>query len=247
MINIIAHRGACKAAPQNTMPAFKIARDMGADGFENDVHLTADGHIVICHDYAIDKTSNGSGLILEMTLAQLLEYDFGSYFSQEYAGTKIASLDEFFEVAKGLPVINVEIKPPLNKSYDIVPAVINMAKEMGVFDDMIISSFDENVITKVKEYDSECKTGFLYDINSTAIDTIIKDPVAYAKNLAADAIHPVILLTSEELIYSAHENGLMVNPWTVNSSDAIKNLEKWGCDGLITDIPDFARTQLGKP
>lgn len=244
MVKIIAHRGANKVAPQNTMPAFTIAKEMGVDGFENDVHYTSDGHIVICHNHSIDETSNGSGLILEKTLRELREYDFGSYFSSEYAGTKIPTLDEFFAVAKGLCVINVEIKRPLNGNYDIVGGVIQMAKDMGVFDGLIISSFDEQVLIKAKEIDESCKTGFLYDMQSPHIDEIAEDPVAYAKNLGAQAIHPVFLMVSEELIASAHENGMAVNAWTVNTPEAIQVLTLWGCDGLITDVPDFCIAQV---
>ncbi len=96
MTKIIAHRGANKVAPQNTMPAFIKAKEMGAHGFENDVHYTKDGYIVICHNYSIDETSDGSGLILDMTLEELRKYDFGSYFSPAFAGTRIPTLDEFF-------------------------------------------------------------------------------------------------------------------------------------------------------
>ncbi|MDR1629992.1 MAG: glycerophosphodiester phosphodiesterase [Oscillospiraceae bacterium] len=244
MIKIIAHRGANKVAPQNTMPAFTLAKEMGADGFENDVHYTSDGHIVICHNHSINETSNGSGLILEMTLEQLRQYDFGSYFSPEYAGTKIPTLNEFFALAKGLSLINVEIKRPLNGNYDVVGGVIQMAKNMDVFHDLIISSFDEQVLIKAKEIDENCKTGFLYDMKSPHIDEIVEDPVAYAKSLNAQAIHPVFLMITEELIQSAHENGIIVNAWTVNMPESIKTLTLWGCDGLITDIPDFCIKQV---
>ena len=109
MTKIIAHRGASKAAPQNTLAAFKKAKAMGAHGFENDVHLTKDGVIVVCHNPTIDATSNGTGAICDMTLEELRQYDFGSYFSPEFAGEKIPTL-KFYEVAQGLEIVNVEIK-----------------------------------------------------------------------------------------------------------------------------------------
>ena len=79
--NIISHRGANKYAPQNTLPAFKRALEIGTDGFETDVHLTKDGKVVLCHNYTIDETSNGKGAITDMVLDELKRYDFGSYFS----------------------------------------------------------------------------------------------------------------------------------------------------------------------
>ncbi len=245
MTKIIAHRGAQKVAPQNTIPAFKIAREMGAHGFENDVHFTADGYIVVHHNYSIEKTSNGEGLILEMTLEELRKYDFGSYFSDKFAGTKIPTLEEFFEVSKGLEVINVEIKTPLDKNYKIAGAVIDMAKKYGVFDELIISSFDENVLLEAHSYDPVCKTGFLYDPKSTRfIDEVEKDPIAYAKKLHAAAIHPVFLMIDEELIKNAHANGIQVNAWTVNIEDTIDMLIDMEIDGIITDVPDIALQRL---
>ena len=110
MSKIIAHRGASKAAPQNTIPAFKKGIEFGCDGFENDVHLTKDGVIVVCHNYEIDETSNGSGLIADMTFEQLRQYDFGSYFDPSFAGTRIPTLDEFLELCSNVEIINIEIK-----------------------------------------------------------------------------------------------------------------------------------------
>jgi len=244
MTKVIAHRGANRVAPQNTMPAFKIAKEMGAHGFENDVHMTADGYIVVCHNYSIDETSDGSGLILEKTLEELRQYDFGSYYSPEFAGTKIATLDEFYELARGLDIINVEIKPPLDRKFDIVNGVIDMAKEAGVFDNLLISSFDKEVLLKAHEYEPACKTAFLYDPNSPDIKIIAEDPVAYAKNLHADALHPVLFMVDEELVENAHKNGMAVNPWTVNDPEAIDFFIGIGCDALISDVPDFALKKI---
>ena len=84
---VITHRGANRYAPQNTLPAFQRAVEIGTDGFETDVHITKDGHVVLCHNYTIDETSNGKGLISQMTLEELKNYDFGSYFSKKFAGT----------------------------------------------------------------------------------------------------------------------------------------------------------------
>ena len=99
MTKILAHRGANKHAPQNTIPAFLKAIELGADGVENDVHLTKDGELVICHNYTIDETSDGKGNISDYTLEELKKFDFGSYFSPDFAGTKIPTLHEFLEIA----------------------------------------------------------------------------------------------------------------------------------------------------
>lgn len=242
MINIIAHRGANKRAPQNTIPAFKKAVELNADGFENDVHLTKDGVIVICHNYDIDQTSTGSGLISGYTYEELLAFDFGSYFSEEFAGTKIPRLEEFLAVCtKDHKVINIEIKPPKDPDSTIAAQTIQMVKEFDLYDNLIISSFDPKVLVDAKKIDPNVKTGLLYEPDEEKCDEVCKDFVAYAKNLNVDAVHPFIGFVDEEYIKKAHAAGLMVNPWTVNEKTDIENLVKWGCDGLITDIPDYAR------
>lgn len=109
---VLAHRGANKVAPQNTLPAFRKAIDFNAGGLETDVHLSMDGHIVICHNYTIDETANGTGRIDEMTLSQLKGFDFGSYFGDEFKGVTLPTLPELLDLTKNMKLINIEIKPP---------------------------------------------------------------------------------------------------------------------------------------
>lgn len=242
MINIIAHRGARRRAPQNTIPAFRKAIELHADGFENDVHLTKDGVIVICHNYDIDETSDGTGLIRNYTYEELLQFDFGSSFSPEFAGTKIPRLEEFLDLCtKDTKVINIEIKPPQEPNSTIAAQTIAMVKECGLFDNLIVSSFDPQVLIDCKKIDPACKTGLLYEPGEEKCEAVCEDFVAYAKKLNVDAVHPFIGFVSEDYIEEAHEAGLIVNPWTVNEAYQIERLVEWGCDGLITDVPDFAR------
>jgi len=244
MTNIISHRGANKVAPQNTLPAFQKAVAMGADGFENDVHLTKDGFVVICHNYDIDETSTGHGLIADMTLEELRRYDFGSYFSADFAGTPIPRLEEFLDLCGGMKVVNIEIKSPQKKN-DIVRKVIGMVKDFGLFDRLIISSFDLDVLTECKDVDPACKTGILYSPNEPFADDISDDMAAFARKYKADALHPFFGCVSEDYVEEAHAAGLLLNPWTVNSERALESLLKWGCDGIITDVPDYALSLRG--
>ena len=110
---ILAHAGASLLAPENTLPALKEAKEIGADGFETDVRMTKDHQLVLHHDDSIGHESNGEGLISEMTLEELQTYDFGSWFSPEYEGEKILTLEECLEAAKELDFerINLELKP----------------------------------------------------------------------------------------------------------------------------------------
>ncbi len=246
MSKIIAHRGASKAAPQNTVPAFLKAREFDCDGFENDVHLTKDGVIVVCHNYDIDETSNGSGLIKDMTFEELRGYDFGSYFGADFAGTLIPTLDEFLDCCEGLEIINIEIKKPPEMNMDIVSKTIDAVKARGLFDRLIISSFCDEVLIRCKEYEPNVKTGLLYAPNNDNIDDIADDPVAYVKKLGCDAVHPQYLMTSEDYIEDFHAEGIIVNAWTVDTETAILALCGANCDGIITNVPDLARKLCSK-
>jgi glycerophosphoryl diester phosphodiesterase len=241
MTNVIAHRGACKVAPQNTIPAFQKAIEMGADGFENDVHLTKDGFLVVCHNHEIDETSNGTGAIVDYTLEDLRKLDFGSYFSEEFAGTKIPTLDEFLDLCRGLKVINIEIKTPKQTGTDVVRKTIDKVKEFGLFDKLIISCFSKDILIECKQVDAKTRTGILYSTDCPYTE-IYDDPIAFAKSINADAIHPLGMLVDEDYINDCHEAGLIVNPWTIDKVYAMERLRDWGSDGIITNYPDVARS-----
>lgn len=113
---IHAHRGASAYAPENTLPSFRKAVELHSDGVENDIHLTLDNQWVVCHDDDIARTSNGQGCISQMTLAQLRQYDFGSKFAPEFAGTPIPTLEEFLQVVSDMNPINIEIKGPFRRT-----------------------------------------------------------------------------------------------------------------------------------
>jgi glycerophosphoryl diester phosphodiesterase len=107
---VFGHRGAKAYAPMNTIPAFELAAQQGADGAELDVHLSRDGNPIILHDFSVDATTDGSGLARTMTLAQLKDLDAGGWFGDAFRGVRIPTLDEVFEAVGSRLYINVEIK-----------------------------------------------------------------------------------------------------------------------------------------
>lgn len=244
--NVISHRGANKIAPQNTLPAFRKSIDLMADGFETDVHLTFDGEPVICHNYTIDETSNGKGYLSTKTLDYLKTLDFGSYFHRAYKGTKIPTLEEFLKVIEraDFKILNIEIKSPKNKDYTVVAKTVEAVKAHGLFDKLIVSSFDPVALTYCKEVDMQCRTGFLYSPKTPNITKLLGHEEAYAKSIGADALHPFRWLVSKGLVERAHENGLMVNPWTVNKPSDIRHMVKCGVDSVITDVPNIAKKTI---
>ncbi len=240
---VLAHRGANKVAPQNTLPSFKKAIEFNADGFETDVHLCKDGEIVICHNYTVDATSNGKGFIDEMTLAQLRQLDFGSYFSKDFAGVTLPTLAELLDLTKNMKLINIEIKPP-KKNNDLVKKVVEEVHKFGIEKNTIISCFDPECLRQVKEFDKSLKTGLLYEEDVLGKEIMNFGVAKYCMQLNADAAHPEYFLISEEEVKELHSNNIAVNPWTVNNEEDIIRLTNWECDALITDVPDFCRKVL---
>lgn len=246
---VIAHRGANKVAPQNTMPAFEKALEIGCDGFETDIHLTADGYPVICHNYTIDETSNGSGNVKEKTLEELRSYDFGSYFDKKFEGTKLPILDEFLALSKegNIEIMNIEIKPPLDGDMSIVKKTIDAVKAYGLFDNLLISSFDPNVLIECKKVDPKCKTGYLYAPNKAHFyKQMVFGYVQYAKKLNVDYLHPHYFGVTKHYVKKLHKNGIKVNVWTVDKPEVALKLLKYGVDGLITDLPDMCNALIAK-
>ena len=249
-INVISHRGANVYAPQNTLPAFKKAVEIGADGFETDVHITRDGVPVLCHNYTIEETSNGHGKISNMTLSELKQKDFGFAFSPKYKDTRIPTVEEFlsFVETTGISILNIELKSPKESETNIVSDTIDLVKAHGLFEKLIISSFNPALLLKAKEIDERTKTGLLYSPEKvwTYKNRLVTKPTVFAKEIGADALHPMYNYLNEKYVYTAHENGLQVNVWTVNSVRMIETMIGYGVDGIITNFPDVARGLVEK-
>ncbi len=243
---IIAHRGANLYAPQNTLPAFEKAIELGADGLETDVHLTKDGKAVICHNYSIDETSNGLGNISDTTFRDLKSHDFGSYFSRRFKGTPLPSLDEFLDLCKTekLEIMNIELKHPRVKNSLIVEKTLDAVKRHGLLDKLLISSFDQKLLIRAKEIEPDCKTAYLYPYPDSAVKCFFVPPYALVKKIGCYAVHPHHFFVNKAMVDKFHSLGVRVNAWTVNSEELIEKMFRCGIDGYITDSPADTREHL---
>ncbi|MCR4593558.1 MAG: glycerophosphodiester phosphodiesterase [Clostridiales bacterium] len=240
---VLAHRGANKRAPQNTVPAFVKAVEFGSDGIETDVHLSKDGEIVICHNYTIDATSDGKGLISDYTCEELKKFDFGSYFSPDFKGVTLPTINELLDVVKDMKLINIEIKPPKTKN-DLVKKTIETVHNYGISDSVIISCFDPECIRESKEIDPAIRTGLLYEDDDLGKEIMAFGVEKYCAQLNANAAHPMCELIKEDEVKRLHALGMAVNVWTVNDKEDILRLTQWGCDALISDVPDYVISVL---
>ena len=237
---VIGHRGASGYAPENTAPAFQKAIELCADGIELDVHLTKDNKIAVNHNFAIDRNSNGVGLIQDKTLEELKAYDFGAWKGEEFTGTPILTLEEALTLVKNLQIINIEIKSGEIPYADLPQMVCDVIKKMDLTDKVIISSFNHSVAMQAKQYLPQIKTGLLYD-------KPIFNPARYAKKLGADAIHPMYSLLTKRQVKACMNLGIAVNVWTVDSPRNAKKLKDWGCNSVITNVPDVILAVMNHP
>lgn len=147
-IYVAAHRGWRSKYPENTMVAFKAAAELGVDQLETDVRITADGELVLIHDATVDRTTNGTGLVREHTLAQLQALDAGSHKGEEFKGMKIPTLIEFMEYVKTLPnmTVDIELKERFPEGEEIACSVcdrvLKIIDEYGFTDRCVINTFD---------------------------------------------------------------------------------------------------------
>lgn len=233
---IWAHRGASGYAPENSMQAFEKAIEMGADGIELDVQLTKDGELVIIHDVTIDRVSDGSGWVRDMTYAKLSKYNYNKTYPKCLRAS-IATLEEVYALVKPTDLtINVELKTGEIFYPELEERVLDLTARMGMEHRVWYSSFNHYSVQKIKELDPTAKTGMLY------CDGII-NPVSYASYVVgADALHPAFYnMQFPNYMRDCRKHGKKVHVWTVNEEQHMRMVCKMRVDAMITDYPDLGK------
>jgi glycerophosphoryl diester phosphodiesterase len=218
---VIAHKGASAYAPENTLLSFRRAYELGAQMIELDVHETLDGQLVCIHDKTVDRTTDGSGEVRNLSYEELMKMDAGD-------GERIPLLEDVLIFASGKLQVNIELKV-----IGVEMEVLDLVEKTGMNDSIIISSFLHGALSTIKEISSNSATAIL-------IKDKMNDLVQYAVDLKANAINPDYKLVSADLVKDAQMHALRVYPWTVNDTATMKRLFEIGVDGIITDYPDVA-------
>ena len=218
---IIGHRGARGLEPENTILSYQTAIQLGADMIELDVHKTKDGHLVCIHDDKVDRTTDGTGLIAEMSLKDLQQLDAGH-------NEHIPLLSEVLDFARNRISVNIELKV-----LDVEKQVIDMVQERDMKNEVIVSSFLHSTLQTIHTIDEEIKTAVL-------ISKKQDDVVQYVQNLHSVALNPLYKLVTPELISQIHAHNIKLYSWTINEPEFMTDLAKKGVDGIITDFPNIA-------
>ncbi|MBQ3864458.1 MAG: glycerophosphodiester phosphodiesterase [Clostridia bacterium] len=231
---IWAHRGASAYAPENTIEAFALARDMGADGIELDVHMTKDGQIVVAHDDKVDRCTNGTGYIKDMTLVELKKLDCSNHM-EKYTGARMPLLEEVLILLKPTNMfINIELKAGFEPEEGLEEKVASIVEEHGMSDRVIYSSFNHASLLRISEFAPDTPIGLLES-------STIVDPWFYIDHVGADAWHAVYpTLQQPGIVAGLKAHGIKIHPWTVDDVDAIISMLHLKVDAIITNKPDIA-------
>ncbi|MEN6579369.1 MAG: glycerophosphodiester phosphodiesterase family protein [Anaerolineaceae bacterium] len=237
---IIAHRGDSANAPENTLAAFRLAWENGADGIELDVMLSADQKLVVIHDDTLERTTNGHGQVGNTPYAALRELDAGSWFRPEFKGEPIPLLDEVFAELGGKFLINVELKNYMTPKDQLPELVVALIKKHGLSDSVLLSSFNARNLRRAKSLAPEIRTGLL------TLPGLLGLPMRgfWGRRFGADDLHPYYRDVSAKLVQSRHKLGQKVNVWTVDAPDDLRRMQAFGVDMIICNDPAHARQIL---
>ena len=224
-VKAVNHRGFCTKAPENTLAAYRLSAKNKFEYVECDISFTSDGVPVLLHDGTIDRTSNGTGAISGMTLAQARQYDYGSWFSSEYAGEQIPTAEEFIALCRKLSLHPyIELK---GGSEAQIKTLVNIVKKYGMLRNVTWISFTANCLKCVKAADASARLGLV-------VNSITADAVNTAKGLQNDVNEVFIDSGTNDNISLCIEADIPVERWTVNSNSAVLALDPY-ISGVTSD------------
>ncbi len=220
---VTSHRGAGSLEPENTLRAIRRAIALGVDQVEIDVQLTQDGHLILMHDATVDRTTNGTGKIAELTLAEIRQFDAGG-------GERVPTLDEALALIDGTVILQIELKGP-GTARPTVSAVMNAGKDEHV----VLTSFMHEELRAAQRLNLRLRLGALWG-------RLPADVVQQTKQLGAEALHVWHEFVDQPLVAAAHAQGLLVRAWNTSKEEDMRRLIALGVDAIGSDRPDVLMT-----
>lgn len=237
-MKIYAHRGSSGSHPENTVSAFREAARLPIYGVEFDVHLTKDGELVVIHDETINRTSDGCGFVKDMTLFELRTFDFGSWFSSEFQGEIIPTLQDVLDIfSETSHHLNIELKSDIFPYEGMVKKVVELVSVMELDNRVVISSFDHGAIQAAKKIAPQIETAALFM-------EILVEPLDYLHSIPADALHITLPSALRPFAKKAIDNGVAIRVFTVNDHQYADALMQVGVTAIFTDYPEMMMTYL---
>jgi glycerophosphoryl diester phosphodiesterase len=225
---VIAHRGASGTRPENTLAAFRRARELGAHMIELDVQLTRDGEVVVLHDGTVDRTTDGRGSVAALTMPEVRRLDAGSWFAREFAGEPVPTLAETL-AAVALP-FNVELKA--GGGPELEARALAVVRAAGALDRVVFSSFDPDSLVRLRALTADAELAVLWT------SRVVQPAIELAKRVAARGLHLRKTAVSPGSLAAAREIGLSIRVWTVNEPKEFAPLAALGATAVFTDYPE---------
>ena len=241
---VVAHRGYRGLYPENTLAAFEAAIAVGADMVELDVCLTRDRVPVVIHDKTLYRTTDGKGLVSEHSLSELKELDAGSWFSSEFKGEAVPTLEELLQLVRGRILVNIEIKQDSFESPAPPDAIefqiCELVERLEMVDSVLISSFEHFIFSRIQRW-------YRDHGKSTALRIAPLQEVPLSEELAlglcqrqsAYSYNPNENHVTPSLIEIMKAGGFRIFPYTINDEKRMEQLIKWGATGIISDEPEL--------
>ncbi len=251
---VIAHQGGNDLWPGNTLFAMQQADDLGVDVLEMDLHITKDGELVLIHDETVDDTTDGTGVVEEMTLAEIQQLDAGYDWSPDDGGTypfrglgiTIPTLEEIFQTFPDYRM-TIEIK---KTEGSMAEPFCDLIREYEMQDRLVVASFHDERMDDFRQVCPEVATSSARQETTTfVLLTKVFMGRIYSpqfQSLQVPRENSGITVLTPSFVRAAHERSLAVEPWTIDNPDEMRQLIEWGVDGIMTDRPDLMLEVLGR-
>ncbi|WP_078429057.1 glycerophosphodiester phosphodiesterase family protein [Alkalihalobacterium alkalinitrilicum] len=231
---VIAHRGLSALYPENTMLAFKEAAKLPIEAIEMDVQLTKDKVPVIIHDLALDRTTEGQGLVRDHTFQQIRTYSAGAWFSEEYRKERVPTLEEVLIWARNYPLkVNLELKGVACDREDLWEKVKMLIDQYKMSTQVLISSFDHVLIANILKEGPTIETAII-------VTSSMYQPLSYIRSIGTEGFHYYYPMMLNEETKALLRAGIQVRPYTINDVEMMKYSYQLGVKGIFTDYPHIA-------
>lgn len=240
---IFGHRGASAQAPENTLPAFTLAADLGADGIELDVQRTVDGKLIIHHDRTLERTTGEQGRVDAWRFDDLRALDVGAWFAARFRGERMPTPDEVVEAVGHRLLINFELINDSPRDNGIAALAVTFFRRHALWQRAMISSFNPLLLAAVRRLEPRITLGLIW---APFLPWYVRHGW-WRYIIDVDALHPAYSLVNARFVAKAHRQGWRVHTWTVNDAAAAHSLAGNGVDIIHTDdIPAIRRALAAK-
>lgn len=239
MVAIVAHRGASGNYPENTLQAFQTALEIGVDEIELDLRSTRDGHLVVMHDATVDRTTDGTGAIGELTLAEIRALDAGRVFGERFRGERVPTWEEALDLVQGKVRLNVHLKEGGEPDGKYERKVAKALRAFRMMDDSILACHDESV-------------GIFAEIDPRIACRVFpnhRSPEDYIRSsveMGLRTTQPGRDMTTPEFVRMAHVSGLGVHVFYADTPEDMRRYMGMGVDGILTNYPERMKAVIAE-